>query len=240
MIALTALLMLALAAIGWQGRMRWNEAQAKRRATLDVKVKPVAPPPFAPAPKPDAAPAAKYADVATKDLFSKDRNPNIVIDPPKAPGKKMPPFPVVYGVLGLPSGVKALMSEKPGDGSRVVRAGDSIGEFKIDSLDSQNVVFDWDGKQISKKIEDLIDRSATATARATPAPAAPAAAPAAAARPAANNNRQVAASPGAETGPGTRACVPGDSSPAGTVADGYRKNLTATPFGSMCNWVRVQ
>ena len=113
-----------------------------------------------PAPKPDAAPATKYADVATKDLFSKDRNPTVVIEPPKVEAPKpMPPLPVVYGVLGLPSGTKAIMAEKAGVASRSVHAGDTIGEFKIASLDPQNVVFDWDGKQISRKIEDLIDRS---------------------------------------------------------------------------------
>src|SRR6185312_15117735 len=116
MAVLSALLVIALGAVVWQGRTAWSDAQAKRRTTLNAKAAPIPAPPLSPAPKPGSATAINYADVANKDLFSKDRNPNVVIEPP-APvvEKKMPPLPVVYGVLGLPSGTKALMSEKPGE-----------------------------------------------------------------------------------------------------------------------------
>jgi hypothetical protein len=234
MLALTALLVVALGAIVWQARARWNEEQVKRRNNLSVKVIPIAPPPLAPAPKPDAAPAIKYADVATKDLFAKDRTPTVIIDPPKAEEKKMPPLPVVYGVLGLPSGTKAIMAEKKGGTSRPVHAGDKIGEFIIASLDPQNVVFDWDGKQIPKKIEDLIDRSETAAADRG------AAVPAAQAPVASRNNAPAAVpTPGTENSSGQRACVPGDNSPVGTVSGGYKKTGTPTPFGlTGCVWVK--
>jgi hypothetical protein len=233
--ALNLLLIVALGAIVWQARVRWNDAKEKRRANLSVQVKPVAPPPLPPAPKPDSAAAAKYADVATKNLFSKDRNPNVVIDPPKVEAPKpMPPLPIVYGVLGLPSGTKAIMSEKKGEPGKAVHEGDTIGEFRIAALDPQNVTFDWDGKQISKKIEDLIDRSGPASqggAQPAAAPAAPAAAP----PPKPQSAQPVAAGPG----PGG-ACVPGDTSPSGTVVGGLKKNSVATPFGAMCSWVPVQ
>jgi hypothetical protein len=239
LIALNLVLVLALGAIVWQARVRWDEAQAKRRNNLSVKVTPIPPPPLTPAPKPDAAPATKYADVATKDLFAKDRNPTVIIDPPKVEEpKKMPPLPVVYGVLGLPSGTKAIMSEKKGVNSRPVQAGDTIGEFKIAALDPQNVTFDWDGKQISRRIEDLIDRSNSET------PAQSAASQAGGpARAASQINAQAA-----PTGPGKpiagqaeRPCVPGDNSPPGTVVDGYKKNGRPSPFGMIgCTWVKVQ
>jgi hypothetical protein len=240
LIALNILLVLALGAIVWQARSSWQQAQMKRRDNLSVKVKPLPAPPITAVPKPDAVPATKYADVATKDLFSKDRNPTVVIEPPKIETPKpMPPLPVVYGVLGLPSGTKAIMSEKAGGASRSVHAGDTIGEFKIAALDPQNVTFDWDGKQISRKIEDLIDRSngpgaagvqsAAVQSNAPPPPAPPA-----------NHGQPVTAGPGKETGGGQRACVPGDSSPGGTVADGYRKNVTPTPFGNLCSWTPAQ
>jgi hypothetical protein len=61
----------------------------------------------------DAATATKYADIATMDLFLQDRNPNVIIEPPKvAEPKNMAPLPIIYGVLGLPSGTKGIMSEK--------------------------------------------------------------------------------------------------------------------------------
>ncbi len=247
-IALNLLLVLALAAIAWQARVRWNEARATRRSHLDVAVKPVAPPPVLPTPQPEAAPAAKYLDVATKDLFSKDRNPNVAIEPPKVEvAKPMPPLPVVFGVMGLPSGTKAIMAEKKGADSKAVRTGDTIGEFQIAALDPVNVTFLWDGKQISRKLDDLIDRSGNAPAAGGPQAAGPAAPPPPAApRPsaaAASNVPATSKDLGVEVGgagQSTRACVPGDNSPAGTVVDGYRKAVTASPFGSVCRWEQVK
>lgn len=247
LIALNILLVLALGAIVWQARSSWRQAQTKRRDNLSVKVTPLPAPPMTPAPKPDAVPATKYADVATNDLFSKDRNPTVVIEPPKVEAPKiMPPLPVVYGVLGLPSGTKAIMSEKPGVASRSVHAGDTIGEFKIASLDPENVTFDWDGKQISRKIEDLIDRSngpgaAGAQSAAVQLGANPNSVAQAAPTPPPQNNAQpVAAAPGKELGGGVRACLPGDTSPSGTVVSGFKKSSVPTPFGQMCNWMPVQ
>jgi hypothetical protein len=242
-IALNLLLIAALGAVIWQARVRWQEAKEKRASSVGVKVKPAPVPPVSPAPRPAGATATSYADVATKNLFAKDRNPNVIIDPPKVdPPKKMPPLPVVFGVMGLPAGTRAIMAEKPGLNSVPVRAGDTIGEFKIAALDPQNVTFDWDGAKITKKIDDLIDRSVAVTpgAGAGPAVAAPAAS-----APAPPKPSTVAAGPGTEIpsgggSPPTRTCVPGDNSPANTVVDGYRKNLIPTPFGNMCNWVKVQ
>jgi hypothetical protein len=240
LILLNVLLVVALGAIAWQARNQWDHAKANRRNNLNVRVTPAAAPPLTPAPKPEAAPAMKYADVATKDLFSKDRNPTVVIEPPKVEApKKMPPLPVVYGVLGLSSGTKAIMSEKAGLAGRSVRAGDTIGEFKIAALDPEMVIFDWDGQQISRKIEELIDRSGPAQAGGAAAGAASSgAAPAVQKAPA----PPIVAGPGKEVpGQSSRPCVPGDSSPPGTVVGGYKKNGVRTPFGVMgCSWAPVQ
>jgi hypothetical protein len=35
---------------------------------------------------------------------------------------------------------------------------------------------------------------------------------------------------------GIKLCQAGDSNPAGTVVDGYRKVIKATPFGGICSW----
>jgi hypothetical protein len=235
LIALNVLLLAALAVIAWEGRVRWRDAQAERQANLNAKSKPAAVKTLPPAAPPAAAQPVQYADVATKDLFAKDRNPNVIIDPPKVEvAKPMPALPVIYGVLGLPSGTRAIMAEKKGGAGKSVHEGDQVGEFKIVSLDTKDVVFDWDGKQISRKIDDLIDRSTTNTP--SPGPAVALAPPPAA----------VPAGP-AKTDDATKQaekpCVPGDNSPAGTVVDGYRKVFAAatTPFGPMgCHWVAVQ
>ena len=149
----------------------------------------------------------------------------------------MPPLPVVTAVLGLPSGTKALMAERKGLESRPVKSGDTIGEFKIVSLDPKNVVFDWDGKQISKSIDDLIDRSAPATPGQATGPSGPAVAAAVA-------NKQPAAPTGpgkAQEGKAERPCVPGDTSPNGAVVDGYKLSFKDSPFGRIgCRWTPVQ
>ena len=248
------LLLAGIGVISWQARVHWISARDARVSALDVKVPLIVPPPPIPEPKPDAPQAAKYVDVATKDLFSKDRNPNVVVEAPKVEKpREMPPLPVVYGVLGLPSGTRALMAEKKGAPGMPVRKGDMIGEFKIASLDPQTVVFNWDGKDISRRIEDLIDRSTPTSPvaqNAAPAPQGyvpgPANNPPPANQPA-NNTPPSAAPPtplaGAEVGVAGRSertCSPGDQSPAGMVVDGYRKTMTASPFGPICRWVPAQ
>lgn len=224
-----------LALIACQGRVRWLEAQAQRRASLNLPIKRVTPPRLMPEAKPEAVQAAKYADVATKNLFSKDRNPTVIVDAPKVePPKVMPPLPLVYGVLTLSSGTKAIMAEKTSAASKTVRVGDAIGDFKILAMDSNKVSFGWDGKTIERNIDDLVDHSGATTAAGTGGggPAVPPPAPA---------GPPTAAVLGADNGTAeapTKACKPGEQSPLGTVVDGYRKAGVMTPFGVMnCSWV---
>ena len=244
LIALNLALLLAIGAIAWQARVRWLATQVERRKDLSVVVKPVTLPPSKPAPRPGSAQPVQYADVATKNLFSKDRNPTVIIDPPKVETPKpMPALPVVYGVLGLPSGTKAIMAEKHGEDGRSVKTGDSVGEFKIVSLDTKDVVFDWDGKQISRKLDDLIDRSgATGATGSAQGAAVQRSGPAVAAPAVANNQPAITAGPGnAVAGQATRPCVTGDNSPNGTVVDGYKKTFSPSPFGPIgCRWTPVQ
>ena len=46
--------------------------------------------------------------------------------------------------------------------------------------------------------------------------------------------------PGLATGANMRECQAGDTSPNGTVVAGYRKIITATPFGLQCRWELVR
>ena len=95
--------------------------------------------------------AAKYADVATKNLFSKDRNPTVDRGRPKVEAPKaMPPLPVVYGVLSLPAGPKPSWRKSAGSASRSVGVARHVGEFKILAMDGRKVTFEWDGKPIER------------------------------------------------------------------------------------------
>ena len=184
--------------------------------------------------------AADFADVAMKNLFSKDRNPNVIVDP-SAPAacKPQPPFPVAHGVMlwdGVPPTI--VLSEKAGGPQKGYHPGDTIGPWKIVSVDNSYADFEWDGKEFKKRIDELIDRTPIAQAE-PPAPAsAPANAPPKPATQTLSNNSH--SGPGSDTGSGYKACVAGDSSPNGTVVDGMKKVLTATPFGSGCTWEPVK
>lgn len=238
LIALNLILVGALGATVWQARLHWMAAQAERRATLNVTIPSTTPAPAPPVAKPQPPAAVQYVDVAEKNLFSVDRNPAIVIDPPKpVEVKKMPALPVVYGTMGLPSGTKAIMAAHPGESSRSVSAGDTIGDFKVIALDSQNITFEWDDRKIEKKIDDLIDRSN---------PKGAASGPAVAANNPSSGGLQPPPPPPPTTGDpiGTKltetmmACRPGENSPAGTVQGGFKKVITYSPFGATCRWMK--
>ena len=66
-------LVVAAAAVAWHGRLVWGQAEAKRQG-LHAPVKPASVAPVPAEAKPETPQAVKYADVANKNLFSKDRN----------------------------------------------------------------------------------------------------------------------------------------------------------------------
>jgi len=229
------LLNLALAgligAAAWQLRVQWLAARQHEKQVLDVKVKPAAPPLYVAPPAAQPVVPAQYLDVAAKDLFSKDRNPNVIVEPPPPPPppKPMPALPVVKGILNI-DGVTAIMSESGKAMQKEVKPGEQIGEFKLLAINNEEIVLEWDGKQVRRRVQELFDRSIPEQA---PAPASNAPAPAASApKPAV----QVKAGPGQDIGAGRKACVPGDTTPVGTVVDGLKKISWSTPFGEGCAW----
>jgi hypothetical protein len=226
------------AAGGWRLREEWLHYQQRTNAVLQHKVKP----PVVPAavPLPPAAPfvSVTYSDVAQKDLFAKDRNPNVVVEPvavkPKPP---WPPNPVLYGVMGLPSGMTAMLAEKKDAPTRGIKVGEMVGQLKLVGLNTRTLTFEFDGERKEQKVEDLVYRGAPDAAGAA-ASAPPSANPAnVAAAQAARNSPPPPPKPGVEIGAQMKACNPADTSPAGTVVDGYKKVLEQTPFGPACRWI---
>jgi hypothetical protein len=228
------LLNLALAgligAAAWRLRVEWVAAKQHEKEVLGVKVKPAAAPPYnPPAPAPPLVPA-QYIDVANKDLFSKDRNPNVAVEPPPPPPtpKPMPALPIVRGILNL-GGITAIMSEPGKAIQKEIRPGEQIGEFKLLAINNDEILLEWDGKQVRRNLVEVMDHSIPEP------PAAPAAnAPAAAAAP--KPALAVKAGPGQDIGAGRKSCVPGDTTPVGTVVDGLKKISWSTPFGEGCAW----
>lgn len=233
---LNLLLLVALVASAFELRRRWLEAR-DREATILASRRPLATlPTTTPAPPPAPAPArpADYFEVAEKFLFARDRNPSVVEEKkPEPPPKVMPNFPAVYGVMDIGMGPTVFMSID-GGAQQGYKLGEKIGEFQLKAASQREITFVWDGKDITKSLDDLRAKAETPTA---PRPATPMAASAAApVAPPPKPPENVRPAPGPDIGGGRRGCLPGDNSPAGTVADGYKKVSYSYAFGPICFW----
>ncbi len=240
------LLDLALAAVVsflvWQMRREWVEAHARAQAFLSAQVKQVPAQPLAALPKVAPLAAVAYAEVAQLNLFSKDRNPQVILDPVEPPkAKPIPAFPVARGVLLWPEMPPVVvLSLRSGGAQKGYHPGEQIGDWKIVSVDNQYVVFEWDGKQFKKRIDELMDRSALAaeTAQTPPAAAASNVAPAAKSQNLSDSNKS---DHWVDIGSNDmRGCKPGDDTAPGTVLEGFKKVVSSTPFGSACRWEQVK
>ena len=262
------LALLALAGVlVWALRSDWFSAQSKEKAMLGQKIEPkkILAPPSPPPVKPVSA--GEYVDVAGKMLFAKDRNPTVVIEPPPPPPAKpetpMPALPRYFGQMAIGEPV-ALLS-LAGAAQRGYHAGDTIGDFTLVGFDRDNIEFEWQGKSVKKKIEELRAKADT------PAAANPSAVGAASSAPVANVTSSAssigmgsaprAASLGGATGAGdsgkpasasgddvfgpaqpdgSHACLPADTSAPGTVHSGFIKNVNASIVGILCNWEKLK
>ncbi len=234
------LALLALACLlGWNMRRRWIETKAREQTVLQARPPAVSVPQLPPAPAVVPLLPDKYADVAQRMLFSRDRNPTVIVDP--EPPKKeppVPPFPVSHGVMiwpGVPTAI--ILSEKGKADQRSYHVGDKVGEFVIADITDQRLVLEWNGKTFEKLLAELDDKSAPVqTAAAAPPP-----------RPAAEIQSSLddtklttpaANGPGVQITPAARACTTTDTSPNGAVVDGYKKTVFNTPMGKACTWVK--
>ncbi len=232
-----------LASLGWGAvelRRRWLEADRNANTTLRpgagaLPATAASPPPAPPAP---ALGVAQYFEVAERLLFAKDRNPMVVVEQKQeAPPKPMPDLPSVYGVMDLGMGPTVFMSLGAG-GQQGYRVGDQVGDFKLTAASNKELTFEWEGKPIVRSLDDLVSasrkssREAPMAAAAPPSSARPDFTPAPVVKPPEN----VRPAPGTDIGMGRRGCVAGDSSPEGTVVDGYKKVSKQYAFGPICYW----
>ena len=230
-------LVAVLALLGYQLHLERIRSRAREQALLRTGVKSNPAATLASLPKVDPLTATSYVQVAAKNLFTKDRNPNVILDPVIPPPEKpVPPFPVARGVMlwgGVPPTV--VLADKAGGQQRGYHPGEKIGEWKIVSVDNSFVVFEWNGKQFKKRLDELLDRTPIVIAEAPQQAAGPAAAP----KPQSLSSNTTSG-PGADIGADMRACIAGDTTPAGTVVNGMKKVEGQTPFGSACRWEKVK
>ncbi len=236
-IFLNLVLLVALGAGALELRRRWQQSQEREAQVLAFR--PV-PPPALPAAStvqtdPSKIQAAQYVEVAERFLFARDRNPNVVVEvkaPP--PPKPMPNFPSVYGVMDLGMGPTVFMANG-NSAQQGYRLGEKIGDFTLRAANQKEITFEWEGKDITKSLDELRVRVASVSAPVermnsnvnnNAVPEAP--------RPKIPDN--VRPAPGTDIGGGRKGCLPGDSSPAGTVADGFKKVSYTYAFGPICYW----
>ena len=156
---------LALAALSVAGgvhlRRAWIDARAREQAVLRKRIRPVPAPPVYTPPAAEPVKAAGYSDIAQKMLFSKDRNPVVVVAPPPPPKPvPMPPLPLFHGVLDVGDGPIAIMSLGPKGPHRDYQPGDEVGPFKLVAVNNEELVLEWQGQTIKKKVDEFLDRSA--------------------------------------------------------------------------------
>src|SRR5579864_2311849 len=167
-LALNLGLLVLLAGLGWMLRAHWRKARARELATLSKPPRQSAQlPPPSPVP-PEPAVPANYLDVAQKTLFSKDRNPNVIIEvaPPPPPPKEepVPPRPAYYGQMGLGEPVAFLSGEK--GGQKGFHAGDEVGPFKLVAFNRETMTFEWQGKTLEYPLAELKPKEPAAAAAA--------------------------------------------------------------------------
>jgi hypothetical protein len=235
LLANLALLTLSVAA-ALHLRRDWLDADAREQAILRQRIKALPAPPLLALHAADSLRAASYFDIAQKMLFSKDRNPTVIIEPPAPPPPKpMPALPLFHGLLDLGDGPMAIMSENAKAPHRDYQPGDQVGAFKLVAVSNDAIVLEWEGHTITKNPEEMLDRGTPPPT----APASPVASAAAAPAPAPKITPPEKPGPGLDLGRGVKACQPGDTSAEGAIVDGMRKVVKPSPFGAKCYWEPV-
>ncbi|MBZ5609674.1 MAG: hypothetical protein LAP38_15545 [Acidobacteriia bacterium] len=241
LIALDLLLLAVVALLAVQVRREWLAAKTRDHAVLAKKINATPAQPLAPLPKPEPLTAAAYEAVAGRNLFSKDRSSNVIIDvTPPLPPKPVPPFPVAHGVMlweGVPPTV--VLSENVRGAQKGYHPGDTIGQWQIVSVDNQYLVLQWDGKEFKKRLDELLDKT-TLVAEAPAAGSAPVVQTSSAPLVQSFSSKTSSGPGEIDMGGGVKACVAGDTAPAGAVVGGLKKVVSATPFGSVCRWEPVK
>lgn len=206
-----------------------------RKPAVKAELVPLPPPVAA------ATPQTYAAETVQHFLFSADRNPNVIVKPSAPPpAPVMPPLPAAYGEMFFGDPV-ILLSTKGGT-QHGYRAGEMVGEFKLVDFDEDKVTFKWRDKDVERTLAELMKVQSTATA--TPETATPGVSrhPPTDSQTSAtppNSDAATQGQPGQLVSPTLRACLPSDTSPAGTVSsDGFTKKLVKTMFGSQCSWVK--
>ena len=236
LLLLDVVLVAAVVYVGFQYRNEAWAAKAREAATLNRQQKVPAPPQFTPLPPEPPVMPSGYVNIADKMLFDRSRNSVVVIDPPPPPPPPppMPPLPVYHGMMSLgSSGTIAFFSLSADTQHQAIHIGESIGQFKLLSVNSDEIALEWNGQVVRKTVAELSGQKGAPVVPAGqdvrtdvgPGPIAP--------------PTPVKSGPGELTNFGNKTCAVNDGNEAGKVIDGYKKVMHTNPFGTNCTWEPV-
>jgi hypothetical protein len=216
---------------GVEIRNEIGAARAREKSVLRAPVRVLPTPKINPLPSDPPVMPSAYEKVAQADLFDKSRNPTVVVEvPPPPPPKPVPPLPVYHGAMNLGGGLRVMLSVNKDSPQQAIRPGETIGQFKLVDVNTEEMTLEWEGQTIRKKVEELTAAPAPAEVAAArvEAPTGPTPPPPA-----------VKSGPGDLTPQGGRVCAVNDGNAEGAVVEGYRKTIYTTPFGQSCLWQPV-
>ena len=230
---------------GIELRTEWLAAKARQAKMPGPAPKAAFVPPVAPLKSEPAVVPSGYINIATQTLFDPSRNPNLPPPPPAPapPPADPPPLPSFHGMMdfGDPQGPIALITEADVGGHEEKHAGEMIGAFKLVAFDRKEMTLEWQGRVIHKRLNEGGSQQAKVKAQAAGPDLVPlGVVPGVATQQTEQPRQQLQ-----EMGPGVsltdtvRACQPGDGSAAGTVNDGYKKEININPMGPQCLWRAV-
>jgi hypothetical protein len=108
------------------------------------------------------------------------------------------------------------------------------------AIEGDELVFDWEGQEVRRKFQDLKPQAGSSAPLGSGEQVVPAPAAAQAAVQSVGLHAPAEAGPGLALTGDLKSCQPTDTSPPGTIRDGYRKVVNKTPFGQSCHWEPVK
>ncbi|MBM3801033.1 MAG: hypothetical protein FJW26_01850 [Acidimicrobiia bacterium] len=214
--------------LGYELRKQWR---AYRIAHDSAKLQPQGAAAFQ---RPPSAPGSvvppNYSAIVDKHLFNLERNNLVPPEPePAAAMKVLAPRPILMGTMGLSGSSYALMVSGSGRGSNIYRrlkVGEDLDGYRLVRVLHDKVVMSADGKELDVRIADQPRPRSQPTAYAGGVGAGGGTRVSALGSPASSAS---ATQPSAGQ-------MPDPDAPEGTVFNGRRKRIVASPFGPTTVW----
>ena len=177
--------------------------------------------------------ASDYSDIANQFLFTPDRNSAIEIL--VRDSSETISLPILHGVANLGNGPVALLATHSGEKPQWTLPGEMIGNYVLESIGPDELVFEKDGRRIETAREDLLKdnrRRTVPISSRTPVSRS-------------SNRTSALSSPssapgiyriGQEFRPGRFTADETDGADDGTRYQGYIRRVRTTPFGKQHWW----